>query len=68
MRKRRGFFGCRSKRRQIDFAVQMKQEYPDVFEKMTFHKKDKMTAMCEHLYSSFKDWNKTVAEMFKFYK
>lgn len=50
------------------FAVQMKQEYPDVFEKMTFHKKDKMTAMCEHLYSSFKDWNKTVAEMFKFYK
>lgn len=50
------------------FAVQMKQEHPDVFEKMTFHKKDKMTAMCEHLYSSFKDWNKTVAEMFKFYK
>lgn len=50
------------------FAVQMKQEYPDLFDKMAFHKKDKMTAMCEHLYSSLKDWNKTVTEMFKFFK
>lgn len=50
------------------FAVQMKQEYPALFDKMAFHKKDKMTAMCEHLYSSLKDWNKTVTEMFKFFK
>lgn len=50
------------------FVVQLKNARPDVFEKMDFHKKDKLTGMCAHLYSSLKDWGKTSAELFKFCK
>lgn len=50
------------------FVVQMKNDRPEIFEKMAFHKKDKLTGMCAHLYSSLNDWGKTAAELFKFCK
>lgn len=50
------------------FITQIRMLRPDIYEKMTFWKQDKLAGMCEHLYSSLKDWEKTAAELFKFCK